>query len=78
MEPPEAFRRITRAHLLASCDNFTPRDSFDQCPLTSLPNGVNYGAVGHCCFMYLSSRNLDGRRVTMATNGEWKVLVDIL
>jgi hypothetical protein len=28
--------------------------------------------------MYLSSRNLNVRRVAMATNGEWKVLVDIL
>jgi hypothetical protein len=26
----------------------------------------------------LSGRNLDVRRVAMATNGEWKVLVDIL
>lgn len=28
--------------------------------------------------MDLSSRNLDVRRLAMATNDEWKVLVDIL
>jgi hypothetical protein len=28
--------------------------------------------------MDLSRRNLDVRRVIMASNGEWKVLVDIL
>jgi hypothetical protein len=46
--------------------------------LTSWPKRVHYDAVGHCCFVCLSASNLDIRRVAMATNGEWKVLVDIL
>ena len=46
--------------------------------MTSSPNGVDYDAVGHCGFMGLLGGNLDVRRVAMATNGEWKVLVDIL
>jgi hypothetical protein len=35
-------------------------------------------SVGHRCFVCLSASNLDVRGVAMATNGEWKVLVDIL
>lgn len=46
--------------------------------LTSSPNGVDYDAVEHCGFMGLLGSNLDVRRMAMATNGEWKVLVDIL
>lgn len=52
--------------------------SGDEDRLTSSPKSVDCGAVGHRCIVCLSGRNLDVRRVAMATNGEWKVLVDIL
>ena len=42
------------------------------------PKGVDYDVVGHRYFMSLSDNNLEVRRIAMATNGEWKVLVDIL
>jgi hypothetical protein len=46
--------------------------------LTSSPNSVDYEAVGYRGFMGLLGSKLDVRRMAMATNGEWKVLVDIL
>lgn len=46
--------------------------------LTSSPKGVDYKAIGHRYCVCPSGCNCDVRRVTMATNGEWKVLVDIL
>jgi hypothetical protein len=76
MAPP--CRRITRAPLIAWREHVTHSDTFGHCRLTSSPNRVDCGAVGHRGFGCLSDRNEDVRRVAMATNGEWKVLVDIL
>ena len=50
----------------------------DDDRLTASPKSVDYDTVGHRCSVCLSDRNWDVRRVAMATNGEWKVLVDIL
>jgi hypothetical protein len=50
----------------------------DDDGLTAAPKGVDYDTVEQRCFVYLSGCNWDVRRVAMATNGEWKVLVDIL
>jgi hypothetical protein len=46
--------------------------------LTSPLTGVDYDAVGHRCLVCLSDHNFGRQEGTMATNGEWKVLVDIL
>jgi hypothetical protein len=46
--------------------------------LTASPKWVNYDTVGYRCCVCPSGYNPDVRRVAMATNGEWKVLVDIL
>jgi hypothetical protein len=45
--------------------------------LTSSPKGVDSDTIGDECDVCLSGPHWD-RRVAMATNGEWKVLVDIL
>jgi hypothetical protein len=66
------------SHCYANRMFWTKSSSGDDDRLTSTPKSVDYGVVGHHCFECLSGRNLDVRRVAMATNGEWKVLVDIL
>ena len=64
--------------LRAATPNGLQLQEGDDDHLTSSPKGVDYDVVGHRCFVCLSGCNLDVRRVAMATNGEWKVLVDIL
>lgn len=46
--------------------------------MTSSPKGVDSDPIGDHYDVCLSSRTWDVRRGAMATNGEWKVLVDIL
>jgi hypothetical protein len=46
--------------------------------LTSSPKGVDSDPIGSHGGVCLSGRTWDVRRMAMATNGEWKVLVDLL
>ena len=62
----------------AATRNGLPRQEGDDDRLTSSPKGVDSDPIGYYCGVCLSDRHWDVRRVAMATNGEWKVLVDIL
>lgn len=52
--------------------------SGDDDRLTSSPKSVDSDPIEDHCDVCLSGRTWDVRREAMASNGEWKVLVDIL
>jgi hypothetical protein len=62
----------------AATPNGLQRQKGDDDRLTLSPKCVNSNIIGYYYCVCLSGRNWDVRRVAMATNGEWKVLVDIL